>query len=120
MISGPLPSAQQIEEYNRSVPGSGEILFAEFQAQSKHRRAMERIIIISDAARANLGLLIGGGIGVYLVWAGADLLRHGHSLQGFSEIGVAIATAAGPFVFRSYLQSQERRRQQEALSRRVR
>jgi uncharacterized membrane protein len=114
--SGPLPAPQQIEEYNRIVPGSGEILFEEFRAQSRHRRSMEKIIVVSDAARSFVGMFIGGGLAVYMTWLGAQLIREGHATTGFSSIGIAIATAVGPFLIRSYLQSKERQAQQLALT----
>ena len=41
----PSPPAQQIEEYEHAIPGSGQILFSEFQIQLAHRRKMEKIVV---------------------------------------------------------------------------
>jgi uncharacterized membrane protein len=111
-----LPPAQQIEEYNRVIPGAGQALLTEFQLQSAHRRKMERIVVWSDAIRSFLGLGVGVLLGGYIVWTGGQLLREGHSIAGFSAIGTAVAIAVGPFLIRSYLQSKERQNQQQALA----
>jgi uncharacterized membrane protein len=117
MSAGPLPPAEQLEQYERVSPGSAKIIFDEFQKQSEHRRAMERIVVRSDSIRSFSGLFAGLLLGGYIVYVGAGLLRDGHSVTGFSAIGVAVAIAVGPFLVRNYLQSQERRAQQEALAR---
>jgi hypothetical protein len=57
------------------------------------------------------GLVIAG----YIIWTGGHLLAAGQSVVGFTAIGSAVAIAAGPFLARGYLQSQERRLQQQAL-----
>lgn len=115
--SGPFPPAQQIEEYDRVVPGAGAIIFSEFQAQGKHRRKMERIVVWSDAIRSFCGLVAGLALAGYIVYTGTQLLREGHSLVGSGTIGTAVAVAVGPFLVRSVLQSKERREQIDALGR---
>ncbi len=39
--SGPLPPPAQLEEFERIVPGGAERVFAQFEAEGDHRRAME-------------------------------------------------------------------------------
>jgi hypothetical protein len=87
----------------------------EFQAQSLHRRKMERLVVWSDVGRSYLGLLIGGALAAYMVYTGGVLLLAGQSVIGFGTIGVAIALGVGPFIIRSRLQSQERQAQKAAL-----
>jgi uncharacterized membrane protein len=113
--SGPLPPPQQLAEFEQIVPGSAQAIFDEFQAQGPHRRRIERWVVISDIVRAQLGQFCGVGIAGYIVWTGGEILKAGNSLVGFGAIGSAVAIAAGPFLVRNYLQSQERRRQQDAL-----
>lgn len=77
---------------------------------------MERIVVWSDAIRSFFGMFSGFALGAYIVYTGTELLREGHSIQGFAAIGTAVAVAAGPFLVRSYLQSKERRQQFDALT----
>lgn len=84
--------------------------------QASHRRKMEKIAVWSDAIRSFCGMAAGLVLGGYIVYTGAQLLREGHSTDGFAAIGTAVAVAVGPFLVRSYLQSKERRQQFEALS----
>lgn len=116
LSTGPLPPAQQIEEYERLIPGSGQILFDEFQAQGVHRRKMETILVVSDAVRSFFGVVAGLALAGYIVYTGTELLRQGHSIDGFAAIGTAVAIAVGPFLIRNYLQSKERRQQIDALA----
>lgn len=116
MATGPLPPAEQLEQYNKVVPGLANVIVSEFQANATQRRRVEWFVAISDTVRSYLGMAIGGALAVYIVYTGAELLRAGHSLEGFGAIGTAIAMGAGPFIFRSYLRSQERKAQVEAIS----
>lgn len=40
--SGPLPPPAALEEFNRIVPGGAERIFAQFEAEGKHRRELEQ------------------------------------------------------------------------------
>ncbi len=116
--SGPLPAPEQLARYDEIVPGGGKMIFDEFQAQSKHRRSMERLVVTGDLIRSLLGLFCGAGIGVYMIWAGTRLLQQGHSVVGFSTIAAAVVIAAGPFLARQRIMAVERERQEAALRKR--
>lgn len=106
-----------LEAYERIVPGSAARIFDAFPAQSQHRRRMERILVVSDAVRSLLGVLVGGGLSVYIIYTGAQLLLAGHDVSGFGAIGTAIAMAGGTFLVRTRIQSTERMAHQARLGR---
>ena len=120
MATGPLPPPEQLAHYNEVVPGLAGVIVEEFQENAKHRRRVEWFVAVSDTIRSYLGMAIGGGIAVFIVYTGAQLLREGHTIQGFGAIGSAVAIAAGPFLARTYVRSQERKAQVEAMTGRAR
>jgi len=77
---------------------------------------MERLVVWLDGIRAQIGQLIGGGIAVYIVYSGTLLLQHGKSIEGFAEIGTAIAIGAVPFATKAVLQHREKERQLAAIA----
>lgn len=115
-MSGPLPSPEMLEAYERASPGAAAIIIGEFQSQAEHRKTQESRIVMSDIIRAYIGQLTGGGLAAYLIWTGGDLLRHGQSLVGFQSIGVAIAVGAVPFTVRAIAQHRERMNQTNAIA----
>jgi uncharacterized membrane protein len=114
--SGPLPAPQILKGYDDVVPGAADRILGEFQAQGAHRRRMEQFVVISDAVRAFLGLLIGGGLAVYMIYNGSQLLEAGKSIDGFGQIGTAIAVGGGAFIVRSVQQHRQRVAQNEAAT----
>ncbi len=79
---------------------------------------MERLVVTGDVIRSFLGLFCGAGIGLFMIWTGAQLLQQGHSLVGFATIGVAVAIAAGPFIARQRIMTMERERQEASIRKR--
>jgi hypothetical protein len=77
---------------------------------------MESFVVRSDAIRAHLGQVIGGGLGVYMIWSGSQLLAAGHSIDGFAQIGTAVAVGCGVFIVRSIQQHRQRVEQNEAAT----
>ena len=54
-FEGPLPHPATLEEYDRIVPGSAELIVQQFELQGAHRRKQESRIV----GRGTLGELIG-------------------------------------------------------------
>ena len=100
--SGPLPSPEAIEAFEKTYPGSAKIIFEVFQNQSNHRIDMEKLVLQKSLRNEFLGMvlafilmtmIIGGGI--YLIIIGKDGIGLTAALTGFCGI-------LGLFFFRSH------------------
>ena len=69
--SGPLPSPEAIEAFEKTYPGSAKIIFEVFQNQSNHRIDIEKLVLQKSLRNEFLGMvlafilmtmIIGGGI----------------------------------------------------------
>ncbi|MYC89779.1 MAG: DUF2335 domain-containing protein [Gemmatimonadales bacterium] len=40
--AGPMPDPETLREFNRAVPGAGDLIVQEFREQGQHRRAIEQ------------------------------------------------------------------------------
>src|SRR4051812_5976851 len=72
--SGPLPPAAEFEKYEHVLKGSADRILKLAENQNKHRRFIEKVVVIFDALKSTAGLIgalaiVGGGMyaGVYLI-----------------------------------------------------
>lgn len=99
---GPLPAPETLAGYNTVVTGGAERIFKEFEAQSAHRRDIEKRVVVCDNTLSVTGQIIAfiicllfGGAGVYLIvngfqWAGTIL-------ASFDLVGLASAFIIGKY-----------------------
>lgn len=103
-FSGPIPSPQDLANYESVMPGLADRIITRFERQSKHRMELEKYVTRTNALRANLGLVVSlAGLG-----AAAVLGLQGHDgaagVVSVADLGVL----AGVFVYGSNNQKQER------------
>lgn len=115
MFSGPLPSPEIIESYERILPGAAERIFKMAEEQSRHRREIESGVIRSDIRNSHLGLIFGFIIGLAFLSSSVLMVYFGQAVVG-SVLGLGtIIGLVGVFVYGSQLRRKERewRREQQ-------
>jgi uncharacterized membrane protein len=105
---GPIPLPGHLREYDELVPGSAKQIMDLFEAQSRHRMAMESHVIRSDVRRSWTGLVLGFVVAMSVVACGTWMIAIGHDWAGGSMITTGLGSIVGVFVYGSRSQRQER------------
>lgn len=111
-ISGPLPSADELERYAALVPDMPERLLASWERQTEHRIDLERKVIAGDIWRSNWGLRLGWIFAMSLLAAAVYLISTGHESQGVLTLLTTLGGMAGLFVYQDIRRRAERNRKQ--------
>ena len=109
-ISGPLPSAAELERYKAIVPDMPERLLANFEKQTDHRIDLEKKVVEGDIRRADLGLKAGWVFAMALLLASVYLIANGHEGIGVTGLLGELAGLGGAFVYADIRRRQERNR----------
>jgi uncharacterized membrane protein len=117
--SGPLPSPQDLADYEKVRPGTAELILRSFEKQLDHRISLEKDAMSSGIKARNRGLDYGliavlAALGVALV-----LGLNGHSLEASIIGGGGIAALAGVFVYGSQSQRAERQEKREQQTKKL-
>ena len=80
------------------------------ESQSEHRMEMEKIVVIGDSRRSNIGIACAFILSLIILAIGAYAVIGGDLLGGAAIIGVDIAVLAGVFVYGTNARRRERER----------
>lgn len=89
---GPMPHPEHLERYEALRPGAAAMIFTEFQEQSRHRRDMERRIVIGNERRAVVGQIMAFILALVFLSAAVWLVLTGHETAGIA-IGTTVLVA---------------------------
>lgn len=110
-----LPDPEVLARYNSVVPDGAERLFRLLEQQVAHRLQVEtdaaelnRYVVRTDAARANLGLAAGFVIAIAFLFCGVYLIMHGHDAAGTTIATVDLVALVGVFIYGSTTRKAER------------
>src|SRR5438128_1803731 len=78
--SGPVPPVDLVDGYQRLIPNGGERLLAMAEAEGDHRRSMEKRQLNHNFIAHVLGQTLGFVLAAGVIFAGAYLIDHGHSV----------------------------------------
>lgn len=107
-FSGPLPSPEVLEHFDRVVPGSAERIIRMAEQQFAHRTELEKKVINSDIARSKWGQILGFIIAIVGLVVSAPIAIYGSAVAG-GIIGVGtLASLVGVFMYGSKTRSSER------------
>ena len=102
---GPLPLAQQFEQYEKILPGAAERILKQAEKEQDNRfindaRAHESntAIINNNHIQKMAGIIAGGIFCIAIVSAGACLVFAGHDVAGTSMVGATLGGVATAFV----------------------
>ena len=104
-VSGPVPSPDVLEGYERIVPGSAKLIFDNFEAESTHRRKLESKASNRDTFRSMAGMIAGFVVALLLIAAAVYTIREGHPGPGATIIVGGLASAVSIFVTGSRFKS---------------
>ena len=102
---GPVPPPEVLEGYERIVPGSAQLSFDNFVAESTHRRLLETEASRRDTFRSKSGMFAGYCVALLLIFVAAIAIIEGHPGPGAAIIVGGLASAVSIFVTGSRLKS---------------
>jgi uncharacterized membrane protein len=105
---GPLPHPSTLEGYERIVPGSAKMIFDNFDAQSSHRREMEKYALRWGTIRSFVGLAAGFILAIVVFIFSFFLIKDGHDAAGATMATANLAALVGVFVYGSHVVRDER------------
>jgi uncharacterized membrane protein len=97
--AGPLPSARELDGYNRVSPGLADTIVSEWRLETAHRRRLEQYTLNSHVRSLRRGQVFGLVISLFVVASGVGLTLAGRSTAGLVGIIAPLATLAGVFVY---------------------
>jgi uncharacterized membrane protein len=105
--SGPLPSPNELREFEAVFPGAAKKLFDELTKQGNHRRAIE-LLNAQTGSRIRLrGQAIAGLLGVVGITGGVVVASMGQSMAGYATVLTTLGSLVGIFIYSNLLQRKE-------------
>lgn len=99
MYSGPLPSADQMAQYENTLPGSANRIIAMAEMQNKHRREMEKIDLPVKHKQFKRGQYFSLIIGLFGLSITAVLALFGHDVVAAIIGSITISTILAAFIY---------------------
>jgi len=99
--SGPLPTPQQLLEYNEVSAGLGDRIVTEWQTEGAHRRRLESTGLRGQLSAQRRGQIFALILALIIVGGGLALLFTDRSLEGLVAVLAPLATLAGVFIYNS-------------------
>ena len=106
--SGPLPTAEDLDAYNRVSPGLADTIFTEWRTETAHRRRLEQFTLTSQVRAQRLGQIFGLGVALFVIGCGVALSFAGRGTAGLVAIIAPLATLAAVFVYAEIRQNGRR------------
>jgi len=102
--------------YDEVVPGAAERILAMAEAQSGHRREMEKTVIEGDSRRSWLGLVLGCVVALIFIAAGTVVAVYANATAGATIITGTVVSLAGVFVYGQKSRREEREHKSKLMS----
>ena len=118
-FSGPIPHPDILTRYADIIPNGADRILRMAEQQQTHRQHLEKVVIESDARRANLGMFLGFIIALALGLGGIGLIALGRQIDGLAIIFVPLASLAGIFVYTQRARKQQREARSKTASERT-
>jgi len=112
--SGILPAPDDLERYEKLVPGITDRLMKTYEMQVNHRVHIENVVIEGDSKRANRGQIFGFITVLVVLGIAVFLMIKGYSIGGLGTLVAALATLVGVFIGTSANRRAERQKKNSA------
>lgn len=96
--SGPLPSPDTFDGYERVLPGAAERILVMAEKQQDHRMDLEKKHLLEQLFQSKLGQIFGLIIAVVCISVGAFLVMNGHETAGIILFGSTLIGLVTIFV----------------------
>lgn len=103
-----LPPPDELDRYEKNYHGITKVLVDEFQAQSAHRRELEKAVIKADISSAKMGRIFSFVLALLSIIGGFLLIFFGKEPLGFGTIFLAIAALIGTSIYGQRARKEER------------
>lgn len=80
--AGPMPDPETLREFNRAVPGAGDLIVQEFREQGQHRRAIEQRDSKAYAFGTRVSAVVPPLVDVLLIVGGLGSILTGRVVVG--------------------------------------
>jgi uncharacterized membrane protein len=111
--SGPLPPPQVLQQYDNIIPNGAERIMAMAEAQSAHRRGLEKDALATDSRNSLLGICFAFIIGMTTVITGGIIISRGHAWPGTFLGSAGLVGLVSAFIYGT----KQRRAEREAKNR---
>lgn len=98
MHSGPLPTPDDLRQYEQVYPGAAKRIFDRWEKQSEHRMAVERRMVASNVSARTRGQYIGFAVALTVIIGGFTAIFLDKSLVGLAALVLAAGAIAGRFL----------------------
>lgn len=106
--SGPLPSPEILERYDKIMPGLADRIVKQAENQSEHRMILEKKVIQSDVLNSRLGLIFAFIIGMTGIISGIYFVSAGLSAAGYIFTGGSFVSLVSVFIYGTRSRRKER------------
>lgn len=113
--SGPIPSPEQLREFEAILPGLANRLVTMAENQSAHRIQTEKIVVNSQQRQSGVGQYLGFFISVLAICGGIFLAVNGHPGVGGTLTSGTVISLATIFVLGKQQQRKDLREKRNLL-----
>jgi len=107
-FSGPLPPPEVLKRFDEIVPGAAERIIKMAEAQSEHRKDLEKKVIESDISRSKWGQILGFIISITGLIVSGFISIYGNAIVGGIVSVSMLASLVGVFMYGSKTRAKER------------
>lgn len=111
-FSSPLPPPEILEKYGQIIPNGAERIMVMAEAQSAHRRDLEKTVMATDSRNSFLGLIFGLTIGLVTILTGGAIIYAGHAISGTLLGSAGLTGLVSTFIYGTQQRRQERETKQ--------
>lgn len=106
--SGPMPHPDDLDAYERILPGAADRILTMAEKQTAHRQRLEEIAVTGNEDRARRGQRYGLIIGLGGLGASVGMVALGEPQAAIVIGGATLVSLVGAFLFGSHGQRRER------------
>jgi uncharacterized membrane protein len=106
-FTGPLPHPLHLKAYEQIAPGAANKIITLAEEQAKHRRELEKAVIISDIHNERRGMNYAFLLTLVMMLIGGFLVYNGKSVIGFLSIFAPAIFGASSFYYKKRNEKKE-------------
>jgi len=114
-MSGPLPSAQQLERYEQILPGAADRIIKMAEVQSAHRQELEKSVVSANTRDSKLGVIFAFILGIAALASGTIVAINASEWPGALLGSSGMAGLAYVFIYGTQSSKKERAKKENEL-----
>lgn len=111
-FSSPLPPPEILEKYGKIIPNGAERIMVMAEAQSAHRRDLEKTVMATDSRNSLLGIVSALILGLVTIVTGGLIIYAGHAWPGTIIGSAGLTGLVSVFIYGTKQRRQERETKQ--------